>query len=210
MKLSAAGDCGNCGSKERRILHSLWVRGMNRRVCTSCVLRLHPSFFCPSCFEFFDNPLSNTSSASAHRFVSCCKCSSLTHVACLPSPPPPSASFLCPPCSLPNFSFFPDSPSPLDPRRALVLLCASKVASASLSKSLALARARVDKTSRDAALARKRARDSLDHCSLLHHIHRLGLHGSFHLSPFSSSSSLPHHFHLKLPSPFHNSPNPLP
>ncbi|TKY52348.1 hypothetical protein E2542_SST23869 [Spatholobus suberectus] len=162
------GECSNCRLKERLLLHRLSIRGMDRRVCTSCVLRLHPSFFCPSCFEFFEHPIP---SASAHRFVSCTKCSSLTHLDCLPSPPP--ATFLCPPCSQPNFSFFPDSNSPLDKRRALVLLCACKVAAAALAKSLALARARVDQTVRDAAAARKKAREALDLCSVLDKVKRL-------------------------------------
>lgn len=174
------GECGNCSSKERRLLHRLWMRGMNRHLCTSCVLRLHPSSFCPSCFDFFDHPLSNTSSAFAHRFVSCTKCSSLTHLSCLPSPPP--SPFLCPPCSQHNFSFFPDSTAPLDKRRALILLCACKLAAASVAKSLALARTRVERTVREAALARKRARDALDHCSIVDKIKRLGLEGTFEAS----------------------------
>ncbi|ESW17033.1 hypothetical protein PHAVU_007G204700 [Phaseolus vulgaris] len=174
-------ECGHCASKDSRLFHRLWIRGMNRRVCTSCVLLLHPSSFCPSCFQFFDHPLSNTSSATAHRFLSCTKCSSLTHLNCLPSPPP-SSPFLCPPCSQPNFSFFPDSTSPMDKRRALILLCACKVASAAATKSLALARARVERTVREAALARKRARDALDHCSILDKIKRLRLEGTFEVS----------------------------
>ncbi|WVY97645.1 hypothetical protein V8G54_029796 [Vigna mungo] len=173
-------ECAHCASKDSRLFHRLWIRGMSRRVCTSCVLLLHPSSFCPSCFQFFDHPLSNTS-APAHRFLSCTKCSSLTHLDCLPSPPP-SSSFLCPPCSQPNFSFFPDSISSLDKRNALILLCACKVASAAASKSLALARTRVERTVREAALARKRARDSLDHCSILDKIKRLGLEGTLEVS----------------------------
>ncbi|RDX61639.1 hypothetical protein CR513_60115, partial [Mucuna pruriens] len=167
------GECGNCRSKERWLFHRLSIRGMDRRVCTSCVLRLHPSFFCPTCFELLDHPLPNNSSAAAHRFISCTKCSSLTHLDCLPSPPPPPNTFLCPPCSQPNFSFFPDSNTPIDKRHALVLLCASKVAAASVAKSLALARVKVERTVRDAALARKRARDALDSCSTLDRAKRL-------------------------------------
>ncbi|XP_061367251.1 uncharacterized protein LOC133310349 [Gastrolobium bilobum] len=177
------GECTNCSSKERWLFHRVLVRGVDRRLCTSCVLRLHPSCFCPSCFEFYEHPLSTTSSASAHRFISCIKCSSLTHLHCLPSPSPPPSSFLCPPCSIPNFSFFPipdsnsnsnsNSNSLIDKNLALVLLCASKIASASMAKALGMARARADRTVREAAVARKRAKEALDHCSAVDKVKRV-------------------------------------
>ncbi|KAL2325633.1 hypothetical protein Fmac_024691 [Flemingia macrophylla] len=148
------GECSNCCQKERWLFHRLLIRGIDRRLCTSCVLRLHPSSFCPSCFHFFDHP-----PTAAHRFVTCSKCSSLTHLECLPSPPPPT--FLCPPCSNSSFSFFPDASTPIDQHHAQVLICASKVASASANKSLALASTRAERAVRESALARKKARDAL-------------------------------------------------
>ncbi|KAG7024048.1 hypothetical protein SDJN02_15077, partial [Cucurbita argyrosperma subsp. argyrosperma] len=51
-------ECGNCGSHGRWILHHVRLRGINRRLCTSCVLRLHPTSFCPSCFHFYDPSVS--------------------------------------------------------------------------------------------------------------------------------------------------------
>ncbi|KHN16023.1 hypothetical protein glysoja_011999 [Glycine soja] len=41
---------------------------------------------------------------------------------------------------------------------------------------------RVERTVREAALARKRARDALDHCSIVDKIKRLGLEGTFEAS----------------------------
>ncbi|XP_020202593.1 uncharacterized protein LOC109788310 [Cajanus cajan] len=175
------GECGNCRLKERWLFHRLSIRGIDRRLCTSCVLRLHPSFFCPSCFHFFDHP------PSAHRFVTCTKCSSFTHLDCLPSPPP--TTFLCPPCSNPAFSFFPDANTPIDQRLALVLLCASKVAAASAAKALALASARADRALREAALARKRARDALDYCSLLDKVKRLDVSQDRNLATAPNAAS---------------------
>ncbi|XP_028779497.1 uncharacterized protein LOC114735888 [Neltuma alba] len=179
---SVKAECSNCGFKNRWLLHHVQLRGVDRRLCTSCVLRLHPSSFCPSCFEFFDHPLSSTSSASAHRFLSCIKCSSLTHIRCLPSPPPPHSSFLCPPCSTPNYFFFDlDKPNPgltktrpvLDKKLSLVLLCAAKIASASLNKAVTVARAKADRTVREAALARKRAKEALQKFSVVLKVRRI-------------------------------------
>ncbi|KAI9081014.1 hypothetical protein K1719_036994 [Acacia pycnantha] len=188
-RISKKAECSNCGLKNRWLVHHVQLRGIDRRVCTSCVLRLHPSSFCPSCFEFFDHPLSSTSSASAHRFLSCIKCSSLTHIQCLPSPPPPHSAFLCPPCSTPNFFFFdldkPDSGLTktrpvLDKKLALVLLCAAKIASASMNKAETLARAKADRTVREAALARKRAKEALQQFSVGLKVRRV--EGSAHVS----------------------------
>ncbi|XP_054815049.1 uncharacterized protein LOC129315412 [Prosopis cineraria] len=182
-------ECTNCGFRNRSLLHRIQLRGIDRRLCTSCVLRLHPSSFCPSCFEFFDHPLSSTSSASAHRFLSCIKCSSLTHIQCLPSPPPSHSSFLCPPCSVPNFFFFePDKPNSgstgtrpvLNKKLVLVLLCAAKIASASMNKAVTVARAKADRTVREATLARKRAKEALQQFSVVLKVRHV--EGSVHVA----------------------------
>ncbi|KAI4349861.1 hypothetical protein L6164_010408 [Bauhinia variegata] len=169
IKDNNKGQCSNCGIKNQ-LLHNVQLRGVDHRVCTSCVLRLHPSSFCPLCFEFYDHPLSSTSSSSAHRFISCTKCSSLTHIKCLPSLPPHS-SFVCPPCSKPGFSFFDFENSSvnsngggrfIDKKRALVLLCATRIASASMNKAVNMARAKADRTVREAALARSMAVEAVE------------------------------------------------
>ncbi|XP_027367059.1 uncharacterized protein LOC113873218 [Abrus precatorius] len=164
------GECANCGSKEPWLFHRVMVRGMDRRVCTSCTLRLHPTWFCPSCLEFFDHSPSSSSSSSStstQRFMSCIKCLSSTHLYCIPSPPPPSSSFLCIPCSKPNFTFFPNSNSPIDKTLALVLLCAAKISCVSMAKHLSTVRARADRAVREAAMARKRAKEALDRCAVI-------------------------------------------
>ncbi|RYR02039.1 hypothetical protein Ahy_B06g080886 isoform B [Arachis hypogaea] len=175
--------CTNCGVTSRWFFHYVHLRNTERHLCTSCVLRLHPSSFCPSCFEFFDHPLS-TSSAAPNRFLSCVKCSSLTHVRCLPSPPPSASTFLCPPCSTPSpssYSFFQvDHSAPphnLDTKLASVLLCASKIASSSLNRYHSFARVKADRSVRESAAARKKAKDALDHLSAVENAKRAATAG---------------------------------
>lgn len=166
-------ECGNCGSQGRWILHHVRIRGINRRLCTSCVLRLHPSSFCPSCFQFYDLSVSPHPS---NRFT-CSRCSSITHSHCVVNPACPdtqllsssTSSYLCPPCAKPNFSFFDldskprISPKSIDRKTAVVLLCAAKIASASMGKAVIVARADAERKVREAAMARKRAREALEH-----------------------------------------------
>ncbi|CAL0316534.1 unnamed protein product [Lupinus luteus] len=157
------GVCNNCNLKQRWFLHRVLYRGIDRSLCSSCVLRLHPSAFCPTCFEFFEHHLSSTSSSSKHRFIPCIKCSSLTHLRCLPSSSPPPSSFLCNPCSSPDFKFLNpnNAHNVFDKKHALVSLCAAKIASASVTKALANARVTADRNVRESAAARKRAREAL-------------------------------------------------
>ncbi|XP_004304929.1 PREDICTED: uncharacterized protein LOC101298152 [Fragaria vesca subsp. vesca] len=160
-------ECSNCGTKKAWVLHNVRYRANLRRLCTSCVLRLHPSSFCPLCF------LSHPDLNSQNALVSCSKCPSLSHPDCLPpyaafSPSP----FLCPPCSSANpntFSFFQldDRHRSLDKRLAAVLLCAATIAASSMSKAVAVARAEAERRVREAANARKRAREALDRFVIL-------------------------------------------
>ncbi|KAK7269475.1 hypothetical protein RIF29_22202 [Crotalaria pallida] len=173
-------NCTNCNITDRWVLHRLLFRGTDRNLCTSCVLRLHPSSFCPTCLEFFDHSLSSTSpspSSSAHRFISCTKCPSLTHLRCLPPSSPPPSSFLCPSCSNPSFKFFnPDNARHvLDKKNSRVALCAAKIASASGAKVLNIARVRADRTAREAASARKRAKDALERIAKLQRVEGSGV-----------------------------------
>ncbi|MED6112860.1 hypothetical protein PIB30_065564, partial [Stylosanthes scabra] len=128
-------------------IHLLCPSFCHCRLCTSCVLHLHPSSFCPSCFEFFDYPFSATSSAASNCFPSRVKCSFLTHLHCFPSltlPLPPSSALL--------------APLPLPLPLASALLCAS------LNRYLSTVRDKADRSVRESAVARKKAKDlSLDH-----------------------------------------------
>lgn len=68
----------------------------------------------------------------------------------------------------------------LDKKLALVLLCAAKIASASMNKAVNVARAKADRSVREAAVARKRAKEALQHFSVVHKVRRV--EGSTHVS----------------------------
>ncbi|KAK2634620.1 hypothetical protein Ddye_029412 [Dipteronia dyeriana] len=165
---ASGGDCGNCGAHLRGLLHNVRLRGIQRKLCTSCVLRLHPSSFCPVCFAFYDSNPPHPSK----RFA-CSKCASFTHSLCASTPPP--SPYLCPPCSAPSpasFTFFRNDASTgggrrIDGKSAAVILCAARVASASMAKAVAVARIEAEKKAKDAAFARKRAREALERVALL-------------------------------------------
>ncbi|GFY94333.1 hypothetical protein Acr_09g0007790 [Actinidia rufa] len=158
--------CGNCGADDRRLLHHVRHRGLFRRLCTSCVLRLHPQSFCPNCFLVFDRPPQQPPSSS----VLCVKCYSHSHSHCVPSPSP--TPYVCPPCANPNSPIFDAKKTDggwreIDKKAGKVLLAAAKIAAASMSKAAVAARAEAEKRAKDAANTRKRAREALEHVAFL-------------------------------------------
>ncbi|OAY43912.1 uncharacterized protein LOC110620255 [Manihot esculenta] len=162
---TSAGQCGNCGSKDTCLLHHVRLRGIYRRLCTSCILRLHPSSFCPSCFTFYDS-----SPPPPSKRQSCSTCPSLTHSHCVPSHPPSPFPFLCPPCADPNFSFFhldKTNNRSIDKKMATVLLCAAKIAASSMAKAVIVARTEAERRVKEAAVCRKKAREALEHVALV-------------------------------------------
>ncbi|XP_021281546.1 uncharacterized protein LOC110414605 [Herrania umbratica] len=152
-------ECSNCGVHVPYFLHQVRLLGIQRRLCTSCVLRLHPSSFCPACFAFYGGTLPHPS-----KRIACSNCSSFTHSHCAGDNL--LSSYLCPPCKDSSFSFFPLKDNKIDKKLALALLCAAKIASSSMGKALTVAWTEADRKVREAALARKRAREALEH--LLH------------------------------------------
>ncbi|XP_031280290.1 uncharacterized protein LOC116138742 [Pistacia vera] len=176
---STSGECGNCGTHIRLFLHNVRLRGIQRKLCTSCVLRLHPSSFCPICFTFYDSNPPHPS-----KRLSCAKCASFTHSHCA-APSSLSSPFLCPPCSDPTtFNFFKNPPAKstnkndmpsednknvhvIDSKSGPVLLCAARIAGASMGKAVLVARIEAEKKAKEAAAARKRAREALEHVGVL-------------------------------------------
>ncbi|KAF5739954.1 hypothetical protein HS088_TW11G00016 [Tripterygium wilfordii] len=155
---ASAGECGNCGTQKGWVLHHVRLRGIHRRLCTSCVLRLHPAYFCPSCFVLYDSPPPHTS-----RRVSCSSCSSFAHPHCVKSLQLSQSPYLCPPCADSNFSFFDVTDHVIDKKLALALLCATRIASASMAKAVLVARSEAERRVREAVVAKKRAREALEH-----------------------------------------------
>ncbi|KAG0477648.1 hypothetical protein HPP92_012367 [Vanilla planifolia] len=143
-------------------IHQVRLRNIGfLRLCTSCVLKHHPGSFCCSCFEFLN-------SYEHPPLAQCLKCPSVVHVCCLPDPSL-APVFLCPSCEIPStvpFSYFSYSKNSInrafDLRASKVLLIAARIAAASMSRAVALAKSDAEKKVKEAALARKRARDMLE------------------------------------------------
>ncbi|PIA37927.1 hypothetical protein AQUCO_02900051v1 [Aquilegia coerulea] len=106
-QVSSVSKCEGCNITELCVLlHRIRYDGVFRRVCTSCVLRLHPGLFCSVCCEVFENE----SSIQVDK-VHCLKCTSLAHIDCvLQYNPDAPCLYICPTCAIPNFTFF-DIPS---------------------------------------------------------------------------------------------------
>ncbi|KDO43435.1 hypothetical protein CISIN_1g025319mg [Citrus sinensis] len=163
---TTTGDCGNCGAHVATFLFNVRLRGIHRRLCTKCVLKLHPSSFCPVCFAFYDSNPPHPSKRQA-----CSQCSSFTHSHCATSPPSPYLCRLCSPSSYSSITLMNDMPSSspkrIDDKSAAMVLCAAKIASSSMAKAVTVARNEAEKKVRDAALARKKAREALERVGVL-------------------------------------------
>ncbi|XP_058076908.1 uncharacterized protein LOC131225398 [Magnolia sinica] len=170
---TAAVRCTDCGSPDHHLLHNVRYRGAFHRLCTSCVLKLHPGLFCPVCFNLFERspPLDS---------IKCSKCPSFSHSACV-RPESAAASYVCISCLNPKFLFFDPKPSnkkvrtangesmlrTIDAKLAKVLLAAAHIAAVSMNRAAATARIEAERKVRESAIARKRARDALERVSLV-------------------------------------------
>ncbi|KAF8045888.1 hypothetical protein N665_4251s0001 [Sinapis alba] len=96
--------CAACGGEQEALL--TYAVNAIRRLCIDCLLKEHRNLFCPICLDVYV-----TSVPPPEESIICLNCPSITHLDCPPPPPPSSSSFTCPPCSDPNFSFFPKSHS---------------------------------------------------------------------------------------------------
>ncbi|KAK8484838.1 hypothetical protein V6N11_057068 [Hibiscus sabdariffa] len=149
-------ECSNCSGTSPFFLHQVRHLGILRHLCTACVLRLHPSSFCPVCFVFYAGSPPHPS-----KRVSCSNCCTITHSHCAGDTL--LTSYLCPPCKDSSFSFFPLKDGKIDKKLSLALLCAAKISSSSIEKAVTVAWAEADRKVREAALARKRAREAIEH-----------------------------------------------
>ncbi|XP_033133455.1 uncharacterized protein LOC103836329 [Brassica rapa] len=156
--------CEQCGSQDSWVIHSARHRGVLRFFCTHCLLRNHPTSFCPTCFAFYD------SSPPHHSCrVSCSKCGSHTHLHCAggdeESSSPP---YLCPPCLNPSsFSFFrpiinADGARCMDKPLSEAFLCAAKISAFSMSRAVVVANSEAEWKGRECAVAKKRLREAVE------------------------------------------------
>uniref|UniRef100_A0A1J3IP70 RING-type domain-containing protein n=1 Tax=Noccaea caerulescens TaxID=107243 RepID=A0A1J3IP70_NOCCA len=152
--------CDGCGSRDSWVIHAARLRCVLHFFCTHCLLRNHPQSFCPSCFVFYDS-----SPPHASRRVTCSKCGSHSHTECAgdaKSPP-----YLCPPCRDDTFSFFSpiigsDGSRSVDKSLSEAFLCAAKIAASSMTKAVYSVRFDAERRGKEAALAKKRAREAIE------------------------------------------------
>ncbi|MFS7918889.1 putative transcription factor C2H2 family [Helianthus anomalus] len=123
-----------CGIDEPKLLHNVRLRSNFRRLCTTCVLRLHPQCFCPACLSVYDGSPPNDA-------VVCYKCYSSSHPHCIPSSPAgsiassrPCSFCLNPTLLLSNVSRVENGSRVIDCNAARLLLAVGKIASMSMSK----------------------------------------------------------------------------
>ncbi|KAL8545327.1 hypothetical protein ACS0TY_005489 [Phlomoides rotata] len=161
--------CGNCGMEDQLLLHNVRYRGSFRHLCTTCVLRLHPQSFCPTCFQVYPPPPPNGA------VLTCVRCGSSTHSQCVSAPPKP---YICPLCVNPNACVFKLKPAEKDNAEGLCvlmmdrdaarkLLAAAKIVCASLNKAAAAAKAEAERRAKEAVLTRRKAQEALEHLAHL-------------------------------------------
>ncbi|XP_057798295.1 uncharacterized protein LOC131014359 [Salvia miltiorrhiza] len=173
--------CGNCGAEERRLLHQVRHRSIFRRLCTTCVLRLHPQAFCPTCFQVYPSTLPND------VVRTCVKCYSHSHSHCVDAAgAPPPNPYVCPLCVNPSAPIFKlksakdanveidgamnaraENCRVMDRDAAKMLLAAAKIASTSMNKAAVAAKAEAERRVKEAAYTRKRAKEALEHVAHL-------------------------------------------
>ncbi|KAK9070910.1 hypothetical protein SSX86_009478 [Deinandra increscens subsp. villosa] len=161
---STTTTCSQCGLPDRKILHHVRLSGTFRRLCTTCVLRLHPKSFCPSCLTVY-----HRCSPPDHAFV-CHKCHSSSHPTCMTSPSV-SARSPCSACSNPNalvFDVF-DVFDPQPPGRGIglsaarLLVAAAEISWMSMSKAEGAAVTEAEWRAKEASEWKKKAKDAVNH-----------------------------------------------
>ncbi|KAJ6810357.1 putative translation initiation factor IF-2 isoform X1 [Iris pallida] len=154
--------CGGdgCLARDSCPLHFVRHRGVLCRLCTSCVLKYHPGSFCCLCFSVLD-PSAVPPPSQPQPLVHCSKCTSVSHLSCLPSPDL-SSRFVCPCCQHPDgFTFF-ERRQQIDLASARPLLAAARLAAGSMRLAAAAARAEAERKAKEAVVARKRAREMVE------------------------------------------------
>ncbi|XP_049360582.1 uncharacterized protein LOC125825271 [Solanum verrucosum] len=152
-----------CTATRPFILHFLPFRARNLHLCTACVLDSYPVSFCPICFDVFLH-----SPPPPHLHLRCSKCISISLLSCVSDAASSSPSYLCPPCSNPNFTFFHVTPNPannaieINLHLAKQLVAAATIASESIHNVAVMARINTDIRVQEALSAKAEAAQVLD------------------------------------------------
>ncbi|KAK9735688.1 hypothetical protein RND81_04G220200 [Saponaria officinalis] len=177
--------CEDCKLDDRLILHNIAriPKSPPQRLCTSCVLLHYRKSICAECLEPYDAnslippPLTTATTTGNNRLFSCMRCDNWSHSGC-PRPHVPKTPYICPPCRLPNFKYF-DYRKPnknkkrcengdaknqaIDKEASKQFLGAAKIAAVTVAKATAVVRFEAERKAKEAALARKRASEAIDH-----------------------------------------------
>ncbi|KAL0719303.1 hypothetical protein Bca4012_068627 [Brassica carinata] len=145
-------ECAACGEQEAFFTHAV---NAHRRLCTDCLLKEHRNLFCPICLDV---------PPPQEESITCLNCPSITHLHC--PPPPPPTPFTCPPCSDPNFSFFPKShgdggETVLDQESANALVAAANISAVLMNNEAGELKKEANKKILAAKEAKKRAKEAL-------------------------------------------------
>ncbi|KAL9234927.1 hypothetical protein vseg_009739 [Gypsophila vaccaria] len=166
--------CEDCNADDQLILHNIILtpKSPPQKLCTSCVLRHYHKSICAQCFELYDasslTPPPLTAAATTtgnNRLLSCMRCDNWSHPGCL-RPHVPRTPYICPPClsSSQNHKYFDCRKGrKIEKDAARQLLGAARIAAITVGKAAGTARVEAERRAKEAALARKRAREAIDH-----------------------------------------------
>jgi len=148
--------CAACGEQEAFFTYAVRKNKNLRRLCTDCLLREHRNLFCPICLAVPPPPPPEES-------IVCLNCPSITHLDCPPRPSSSASPFTCPPCSEPNFSFFPKSShsTVLDQESADALVAAAIISAFLMNNEAAELKKEAHKKIFAAKEAKRRAKEAL-------------------------------------------------
>ena len=138
--------CAACGEQEAFFTYAVRKNKNLRRLCTDFLLKEHRNLFCPICVDV----------PPPEESIVCLNCPSAAHLAC---PPPPPSPFTCPPCSDPNFSFFPKSKP--DQESADALVAAAKISAFLMNNEAAELKKEAHKKIFAAKEAKRRPKEAL-------------------------------------------------
>lgn len=139
--------CGFCGiSFATFFLFIIRMDGDYHHICPGCILKNHPSHFCISCFDVYNQNL------SPHARVTCITCRFSRHAWCVSLGASSSKPYRCIRCTDTKFRFFDikENDDKVDKHLAKQLVTASKIHNVMMCDIVDLARLEAEKAAVDA------------------------------------------------------------
>ncbi|KAJ0743689.1 putative transcription factor C2H2 family [Helianthus annuus] len=165
MSDDSTATCSQCNLTHPKILHHIRLNATFRRLCTTCVLRLHPNHFCPSCLTVYHR-------SPPENAIVCFKCHSFSHRTCVS--PSVTVRTPCATCLNPNgVVFSPRSSSwiynsnngsrRIDLAAARLLVAAAEISTVSMSRAEAAAVKEAEWRAKEASEWGKKAKEAVNH-----------------------------------------------